>query len=144
MWPRWIQTTVKIREHSIRVKIGIIFCVTIKFHGWAWQIFGPPSIPFQTFWIITARKCPNYDIFFFCDLELRPLTMCMLIASVNRTHGNCMMLRWQKHCASVWRTCGWINRQTTESVNRDAWSQLKLTWILVWCLLYLAITQMLG
>ena len=39
--PRWIQTGVTVRKHSIRVKIGIFLSrVTLKFDGWPWKTIG--------------------------------------------------------------------------------------------------------
>ena len=39
--PRWIQTEVTVREHSIRVKIGdFLSHVTLKFDGWPWNTIG--------------------------------------------------------------------------------------------------------
>ena len=39
--PRWIQTEVTVRKHSIRVKIGdLLSRVTLKFDRWLWKIIG--------------------------------------------------------------------------------------------------------
>ena len=39
--PRWIQTAVAVRKHSIGVKIGdILPRVTLKFTGWPWKTIG--------------------------------------------------------------------------------------------------------
>ena len=39
--PRWIQTGVTVRKHSIQVKISDFFPhVTLKFDGWPWKTLG--------------------------------------------------------------------------------------------------------
>ena len=37
---QWIQTGITVRKCSIRVKIGYLFCVTLKFGGWPWKSIG--------------------------------------------------------------------------------------------------------
>ena len=36
----WIQTGITVRECSILIKFGYLFCVTLKFGGWPWKSIG--------------------------------------------------------------------------------------------------------